>query len=368
MEMPPPGWYQDPAGSRNLLRWWDGTQWTARTAAMNDATRPDLRHGHATQVLAPGDSSARMLHFEEGPGGGSGPAPWERGSAPAGPAAPGGPRWTLGGTSLSRVNRTRLMWALALGAAVAVLLVGGLVAILGSAGPPMTPAAATAHPSAASTMSPSPSPSATSPAPPATTGTPVTDSATGLTYPTLTTPWQAGCPTSRSNSTFTWTAGEGAVAGTVGSGPDSAWYGSACSGLLGQQYPYAGVADLAQTATNLVNAFDPAYYNGLPHSRSTTENNPFQVSGHPAWIVKYVMSYPTAASQGLPWQAEMGAVVVVDRGAGQPPAVLFVTVPDNLGLSNVDVILQSLQMAAPPPATGTAIPPSAPAGGSGVAG
>jgi hypothetical protein len=252
------------------------------------------------------------------------------------------------------------MWALALGTAMAVLLVGGLVAILGSAGPRTTPAAAASHPSAVSKLSPSASPSASSPAPPATTGTPVTDSATGLSYPTLAAPWQTGCPTGRSNPAFTWTAGESAVAGTVGSGPNSAWYGSACSGLLGQQYPYTGVADLAQTATNLVNAFDPAYYNGLPHSRSTTENSPSQVSGHPAWIVKYVMTYPTAASQGLPWQAEMGAVVVVDRGTGQPPAVLFVTVPSNLDLANVDVILQSLQLAAPPPATATAAPPGTP--------
>src|SRR5579875_1552231 len=32
MEMPPPGWYADPAGSTGLLRWWDGSQWTAHTA------------------------------------------------------------------------------------------------------------------------------------------------------------------------------------------------------------------------------------------------------------------------------------------------------------------------------------------------
>ena len=47
------------------------------------------------------------------------------------------------------------------------------------------------------------------------------------------------------------------------------------------------------------------------------------------------MTYPTAASQGLAWQTQLGAVVVVDRGAGQPPAVMYVTVPDNLGTANV---------------------------------
>jgi hypothetical protein len=66
--------------------------------------------------------------------------------------------------------------------------------------------------------------------------------------------------------------------------------------------------------------------------------------------VKFLMTYPNAASQGIAWQAEAGAVVVVDRGTGQAPAVLYVTVPDNLGIANVDVILQSLQMAPPPTA------------------
>jgi hypothetical protein len=245
------------------------------------------------------------------------------------------------------------MWALAFGTAVAVLIIGGLVGVFGSMNAAHTvPAAAGQHPSAVSHLSPSPpvSPSATA-SPAATTGTPVTDAASGLSYAMLGTPWQPGCPTTRNNPAFTWTAGESAVAGTVGSGAASAWYGSACSGLLGQQYGYTGVADLDQTATNLVNAFDPAYYNGLAHVRAAQGNDPLQVSGHPAWIVKFLMTYPNAASQGIAWQAEAGAVVVVDRGTGQAPAVLYVTVPDNLGIANIDVILQSLQMAAPPAAT-----------------
>ena len=71
----------------------------------------------------------------------------------------------------------------------------------------------------------------------------------------------------------------------------------------------------------------------------------------------------------------MGAVVVVDRGAGQPPAVLYVTVPNNLGTANIGVILASMQLAAPgdpaaPPAatapatTAPAVPGAPPAQGS----
>ena len=86
------------------------------------------------------------------------------------------------------------------------------------------------------------------------------------------------------------------------------------------------------------------------------------------------MTYPTAAGQGLAWQTQLGAVVVVDRGAGQPPAVMYVTVPDNLGTVNVGVILASMQLAAPPaaatPPAGAAsgAPAAAPAAGSAIPG
>jgi hypothetical protein len=337
---------------------------------------PGPPRDNPTHVLGPpGDNPTHVLELERAPWdhspssgeqatvGTLASTSWQRNGELA--DAPVRPIWEQGGGAPPpRRNRTRLMWALALGAAVAVLITGGLVAVLGSPAGHTTPAAAAQHPPAVGKLSPSPSPSPSDPSPAPTTGTPVADAASGLTYATLGSPWQAGCPTLLSNPAFTWTAGESAVAGTVGSGVNSAWYGSACSGPLGQQYPYNGVADLEQTAQNLVNAFDPAYYNGLQHTRSTTENDPLQVSGHPAWIVKFVMTYPTAASQGLPWQAELGAVVVVDRGTGQAPAVLYVAVPDNLGMSNVDVVLQSLQLAAPPAATAPAgAPASAPVAG-----
>jgi hypothetical protein len=164
------------------------------------------------------------------------------------------------------------------------------------------------------------------------------------------------------------------VAGTVPAAGGDPWYASACSGLLGQQYPYTGVADLPQTAMNLVGALDSAYYSALPHVRATQQFNPLQVSGHPAWVVEFQMTYPTAASQGLPWQTQLSAVVVVDRGAGQPPAVLYVTAPDNLGTATVGRILASMQLAAPPaaatPPAGapSGAPAAAPAAGSATPG
>ena len=437
MEMPPPGWYEDPVDARGPLRRWDGTQWTEHTAPAGSTVQAAIERapgvtdrepraiGYAPQVPpapapAPGAQataepilSAPVATPYDPPS----PAP----SAPSVPSNDGDPsltdwfqsipfpvarRDTSATPSTTRVldrgglgtlaefgwpngkpvtgddmppvergeaagmlrrSRSRLMWGLALGTAVAMLITGVLVAVFGSSTTGHAASAAAAgHPSAVRTLAPkAPASPPSTPSTVPTTGTPVSDPASGLSYATLSTAWQASCPAPMSNPAFTWTAGESAEAGTLASAGGAPWYASACSGLLGQQYPYTGVADLPQTAMNLVGAFDQAYYGALPHVRATQQNNPLQVSGHPAWIVEFLMTYPTAASQGLPWQTQLGAVVVVDRGAGQPPAVMYVTVPDNLGTANVGVILASIQLNAPaalasPPAAAPPAPPATP--------
>jgi hypothetical protein len=169
----------------------------------------------------------------------------------------------------------------------------------------------------------------------------IADADSGLSYRLLSSPWRRGCPGTLNTPQFSWTAGEHAVAGSV-SGTD--WYGNACSGLLQQQFQYSGPADLEPTATSLAGAIDPAYYSGLRHYRTVEGSSALQVSGHQAWEVTYMMTYPDAAGQGLAWSTESGAVVVVDRGAGQAPAVFFASVPSNLGTSDVSKLVSSLQL------------------------
>jgi hypothetical protein len=171
------------------------------------------------------------------------------------------------------------------------------------------------------------------------------DPASGLSYALLSAPWRQGCPGILDTSMFSWTAGENAVAGRVNIGGTVIdWHGNACSGRLQQKFAYSGPADLAPVTMGVADAIEPTYYNGLQHARTVQSSSAMQVSGHQAWVVTFVMNYKDAARDGLPWTSEKGAVVVVDRGAGQDPAVFYTSVPNNLGTSDVGTLVSSLRL------------------------
>jgi hypothetical protein len=173
----------------------------------------------------------------------------------------------------------------------------------------------------------------------------VTDVSSGLSYELLAPPWRAGCPLQLNTPMFSWSAGENAVAGrAIINGATTEWYGNACSGLLGQQFTYSGPADLEPTAMGLVEALDPAYYSGLVHYRTLAGSSALTISGHQAWEITFVMNYPDAAGQDLAWSTEAGAVVIADRGSGEIPAVFYVSVPSNLGTSDVGTLIGSLRL------------------------
>jgi hypothetical protein len=230
-----------------------------------------------------------------------------------------------------------MLWLLTIVTTGVLLLIAGFVRQISKVPTVARPAAltATAHPTRHATRSPSVSAKVQD----------VADASSGLSYQLLSSPWRRGCPSILHTSLFSWTAGEHAVAGRVDIGGTMFdWHGNACSGQLEQQFAYSGPVDLAPVTMGVADAVDPAYYAGLQHDRTIESSSSMLVSGHPAWMVTFLMTYPDAASEGLSWTTEAGAVVVVDRGAGLAPAVFYASVPSNLGTSDVSTLVSSLRL------------------------
>jgi hypothetical protein len=171
----------------------------------------------------------------------------------------------------------------------------------------------------------------------ATSGPPpaaVTDSATGLSFELLASPWRDGCP--MRDNPVGWSSGEGAVAGHVAAGGHTlTWYANACSGLLPDEFRSS---DLAREATRAAAAIDTD--RALPHHRTVTSSTAMRVGGQQAWVVEFDVRFP---GQHLAWSSEAGAVVVVDRGKGQAPAVFYASVPGNLGTASLKTLISSLR-------------------------
>lgn len=172
----------------------------------------------------------------------------------------------------------------------------------------------------------------------ATTGSPhaaLADSKSGLSYELLPSPWRDGCP--MRDHQVGWTSGEGVLAGHVNAGGQRLkWYGNACAGLLPRGF---GSGDLSREATTAYGAIDAD--TALTHQRTITSSGTLRMSGHKAWVVRFTVRF---SARGLPWTNEAGAVAVIERGAGQTPAVLFVSVPSNLGgTATVSTLISSLR-------------------------
>ena len=236
-----------------------------------------------------------------------------------------------------------MLWLLTGVTAVVLLLIAGFVKEISKTPTVAQPAAliATAHATRHPAASPSPGRKPTAPA----KAREVADGSSGLSYRLLPSPWRRGCPGTLDTPMFSWTAGENAVAGRISIGGTVIdWHGNACSGQLAQDFAYSGPADLEPVTMSVADAVEPAYYSGLRHHRSIESSSAMQVSGHQAWMVTFLMTYPDAAGEGLAWTSEAGAVVIVDRGAGRAPAVFYASVPSNLGASDVAALVSSLQL------------------------
>jgi hypothetical protein len=166
----------------------------------------------------------------------------------------------------------------------------------------------------------------------------ISDGSTGLTLRLLSSPWRNGCP--MRDYPVNWTTGEGAKAGQAlagaGRGHSVDWYANACVGLLPGNMQSG---NLSKEAANAANAIDTD--KAISHKRTVTGSGAIRVNGHRAWKVTFDVHYP---GQHLAWSSEAGAMVVVDRGAGQAPAVFYVSAPSNLGgAATVSTLISSLR-------------------------
>jgi hypothetical protein len=233
-----------------------------------------------------------------------------------------------------------MLWLLTGVTAAVLVLVAGFVREISKSPTVARPAALTATAHAARHGTASPSSSA------ARKVEEITDASSGLSYQFLAAPWLRGCPGILDTSRLSWTAGEHALAGRVNiGGTVFEWHGNACSGQLQQQFAYSGPYDLELVTIAVADAVDRAYYSGLEDASTIDSSSPMLVSGHQAWLVTFLVTYPDAAREGLAWTSEAGAVVVVDRGAGRAPAVFYASVPSNLGTSDVATLVSSLRLA-----------------------
>jgi hypothetical protein len=323
----PPGWYADPYGTPGLQRWWDGAQWTQATQPTDewdDAPPP-------APFVAPGQEApgyGRPPWSGQGAqqiGWGLPQQPQPAAQPPAQPPQPAQQGWPAQPAAPARSNKT-LIWVLsggggvvAIGLIVALLFVTG--AIGGGGGSSPSPTASPTNSTAIGGGGQSP-----------VIGT-ITDTQSGLSYAQLGGKWYLETPSNLSQIGFS----KGEVAHVQEDYKDptrgrvSAYFANVYSGLLSTKIAYSG--DLEAAAKSEFGQLETTNY-PKDHTRQDGDSKAYSVSGKKAWYFKTVLQYPNASQYGWNFHSETVVVIAVDRGTGQRPAILYISIPDshqNLG-------------------------------------
>ncbi|MEV3979398.1 DUF2510 domain-containing protein [Nonomuraea sp. NPDC049758] len=392
----PAGWYPDPYGEPQL-RWWDGNQWTDATHAQERQPQPQqpssgpqpqsspdwsatpanptLRYGRPSSGQPPygqpadqppyGQPADQQPAQGQPPYGGQPaqglpaygqptrqqpafgqqptqqPTQWAGGPLPGPGQAPppkqGNPLpWVFGGLAALVV--------------VALIVVAGIFFLnRGGSTPVASP----------TTEEPQPFPTAEPPSAGPPTELPpqggelpqpqdgrITDPRSGLSYQAPD-GWKVpayGDVNGTDPSQQMWTSGVQASSQENYEG-DKDWIGNAYAGPLAALIPYTGASALEDTAKALFMQFSTQFYEPQ-HTTKLIENKATKIGDHDAWVMQFQLDFTAVAEKnGYKWKKENAAIVLMDRGAGQRPTLLYISVPDNLGTDVVAKVLGSLKPA-----------------------
>lgn len=374
--LPPPGWYQDPSGMPDTLRWWDGTAWTGYTQPLAAAQAPyqEVQQGSAGTdpygQAHPSDQARDTDPYGQSPAApphtpGTDPygqtAPYTAHPAgsdqghPAGypPAQPQyaqgpgysagfGPGWPGAGEEWNEWQvadaddgeRKTWPWLVAGGAGLLVIVIVGIVAlyatgVLGGSGGGSAPVA-----------QPSGDTQQQQPASPVVGK--ITDQEAGLRYAKFGGKW-AQLQRGSEIGMESWTAGQYQVAQPDYQG-DSDYYATIVSAPLPETMKYDGPDQLEAATTYIADWVEQHYY-PPEHTRNDTQSESVTVDGNRAWKVSYTLEFPEAEQNGWDFRSETVILMVIDRGSDARPAVFFATLPDNLPLQpDLQAVVESLEV------------------------
>ncbi|MEU7001191.1 DUF2510 domain-containing protein [Nonomuraea sp. NPDC046570] len=339
----PAGWYPDPYGSPQL-RWWDGNQWTDATHPLEQpqgGPPPQTSGPQAGGPQAPGwQPQQQPQPHQQG-----GPPPWGGQTAqmpmpnfgPPPAKKSGALPWVLGGVA------ALVVLALIAGAAVFLLNRGGDTSALPTPPIPTEAVPETEEPTPEPSETPEPSDPPQQGALPQPVDGLITDPTTGLSYKVPSGAWTVPGPELNQGGSEgqKWSSAVQAPSHENYKGEDD-WVGNVYTGLLSPMYPYTGVAGQRTTAATVF--IDFARFYAIPHKRKIIQDKAIKIGSRDAWLLEYELDF-TAESEknGYKWKKEHGAVVVMDRGQNETPALVYISVPDNLSASAVEDVLKSLK-------------------------
>jgi Protein of unknown function (DUF2510) len=335
---PVPDWYPDPANPA-VLRWWDGTRWSGETRSAPAAAsgRPQQQEGPA--AFAPGGSApfggpGHAPASSDGFGAQDRPAfPPGTGMESSGDTGPGSrsglqaswrepaiESWATvyrsAGPGTGRGRFPVRRWVIGGAAAVVVVGAAAWFAVSALSGHP-----AKSHPTSHGFN-----------------GGVVTDSAAGV---SVTIPAGAGWAKVTSPSDgFTMMYRKAAT----GSGSASPGEGSAVAAeSLPGTIPYHGPTDLKADGARAADLIAASYFSAS-HGKPAVSVRSQTLSGEQAYVITFHGSTANSNSTAkTPSASQPAVVVIINRGTGHRPGVLFVTAPGASGSSLISQITATLR-------------------------